>query len=140
MKPIADPRYSEASAPPQISRFILQHVAELGGDPAMLCRGLGFEPDDLKKPDYRLSYRQSYLLVRRALHSLGDSGLGLAVGHRQTAVSWGLVGMAMLASPTLGEALDLAIRYQRHTGALLDYELQMNNGRCRVLALSLIHI
>ena len=30
MKPIADPRYSEASAPPQISRFILQHVAELG--------------------------------------------------------------------------------------------------------------
>ncbi len=134
MKPIADPRYSEASAPPQISRFLLQHVAALGRDPAMLCRGLGFEPDDLKKPDYRLSYRQSYLLVRRALHSLGDSGLGLAVGSRQTAVSWGLVGMAMLASPTLGEALDLAIRYQRHTGALLDCEMEIRGGRCRMQA------
>jgi AraC-like DNA-binding protein len=134
MKPIADPRYSEASAPPQISRFLLQHVAAVGRDPAMLCRGLGFEPDDLKKPDYRLSYRQSYLLVRRALHSLDDSGLGLAVGSRQTAVSWGLVGMAMLASPTLGEALDLAIRYQRHTGALLDCEMTLQGGYCRVQA------
>ena len=134
MKPITDPRYSEASAPPQISRFLLQHVAALGHDPALLCRGLGFEPDDLKKPDYRLSYRQSYLLVRRALHSLDDSGLGLAVGSRQTAVSWGLVGMAMLASPTLGDALDLAIRYQRHTGALLDYEMELRDGHCLVFA------
>lgn len=134
MKPIADPRYSEASAPPQISRFLLQHVAALGRDPAQLCRGLGFEPDDLKKPGYRLSYRQSYLLVRRALHSLGDSGLGLAVGSRQTAVSWGLVGMAMLASPTLGDALGLALRYQRHTGALLDYEMELRGDTCLIFA------
>lgn len=125
MKPIADPRYSEASAPPQISRSVLLHVASLGRDPAMLCRGLGFEPDDLKKPDYRLSFRQSHLLVRRALQTLGDTGLGLAVGSKQTAVSWGLVGMGMLASPTLGHALELALRYQRHTGALLDYELEI---------------
>ena len=39
MKPIADPRYSEASAPPQISRFLLQHVAEL--DPEVIVLGGG---------------------------------------------------------------------------------------------------
>ena len=134
MKPIADPRYSEASAPPQISRFLLQHVAELGRDPTMLCRGLGFEPDDLKKPDYRLSYRQSYLLVRRALHSLGDSGLGLAVGHRQTAVSWGLVGMAMLASPTLGDALQLAIDHPALLGSYFQLALQHEDDEVRLVA------
>lgn len=131
MKPIADPRYSEASAVPQVSREILQYASEQGIEPKVLCRGLGFEPDDLKKPQYRLSHRQSYLLVRRALASLGDNGLGLLIGSRQTAVSWGMVGLAMQASPTLGAALELALRYQRHAGALLDYQMEVVGDRCR---------
>lgn len=134
MKIIADPRYSEASAPPQVSRAILQYASEQGIAPVSLCRGLGFEPDDLKRPDYRLSHRQNYLLVRRALASLGDDGLGLIVGCRQTAVSWGMVGLAMQASPTLGAALRLAVRYQRHAGALLSYQMEVVGDRGRAYA------
>ncbi len=125
MKPIVDPRYSEASAPPLISRFLLQHAVACGHDPELLCRGLGFAPEDLKRPDYRLSFRQSYRLVRRALQVLGDNGLGLTVGSRQTPVSWGLAGLAMLACPDLGTALDLGLRYQWHIGSLLDYHIEI---------------
>ncbi|MEO4047055.1 AraC family transcriptional regulator [Pseudomonas sp. CAU 1711] len=134
MKPIVDPRYSEASAPPQISRFLLQYAISRGHDPALLCRGLGFAPDDLKRPDYRLSFRQSYQLLRRARQVLGDSGLGLAVGSRQTPVSWGLVGLAMLASPDLGAALQLALRYQWHIGSLLDYRMEIVGDQVQVHA------
>lgn len=125
MKPIVDPRYSEASAPPLISRFLLQHAVACGHDPELLCRGLGFAPEDLKRPDYRLSFRQSYRLVRRALQVLGDNGQGLTVGSRQTPVSWGLAGLAMLACPDLGTALDLGLRYQWHIGSLLDYHIEI---------------
>jgi AraC-like DNA-binding protein len=130
MKPITDPLFVEACASPQISRVLLQYAAERGHDPQQLCRGLGFEPDDLKSPAYRLSHRQSYMLVRRALGRLGDTGLGLAIGSRQTAVSWGLVGLAMQASPTLGAAFELAVRYQRHAGALLIYEMRTSGDLC----------
>ncbi|MWV11901.1 helix-turn-helix domain-containing protein [Pseudomonas sp. R-28-1W-6] len=134
MKPIVDPRYSEASAPPQISRFLLQYVVACGHDPALLCRGLGFAPEDLKRPDYRLSFRQSYQLVRRAQQLLGDSGLGLTVGSRQTPVSWGLVGLAMLACPDLGTALQLALRYQWHIGSLLDYRMEFAGNQVLIYA------
>ena len=134
MKPIVDPRYSEATAPPLISRFLLQHAAACGRDPALLCRGLGFAPDDLKRPDYRLSFRQSYQLVRRARQLLGDSGLGLTVGCRQTPVSWGLVGLAMQACADLGGALQLALRYQWHIGSLLDYRMEIVGDQVQVHA------
>ncbi|KEZ67812.1 AraC family transcriptional regulator [Pseudomonas amygdali pv. tabaci str. ATCC 11528] len=130
MKLIADPLFSEASAPPQVSRMLLQYATERGVDAEWLCRGLGFAPDDLKKPGYLLSHRQSNLLVRRTITVLGDDGLGLSVGERQTAVSWGIVGLGMQASPTLGEALDLAIRYQKHAGALLRHRMELHEGRC----------
>ena len=134
MKAIVDPRYSEASAPPQISRFLLQHTLACGHDPAQLCRGLGFSPEDLKQPDYRLSFRQNYQLVRRAQQLLDDSGLGLLVGSRQTPVSWGLVGLAMLACPDLGTALQLGLRYQWHLGSLLDYRMEIAGNQVQIHA------
>ena len=134
MKPIVDPRYSEASASPQISRFLLQHARACGHDPTLLCRGLGFAPEDLQQPDYRLSFRQSYQLVRRAQQLLGDSALGLTVGERQTPVSWGLVGLAMLACADLGAALQLALRYQWHIGSLLDYHSEWHGDQVRFCA------
>ncbi|WP_440783992.1 AraC family transcriptional regulator [Pseudomonas syringae] len=110
--------------------MLLQYASDRGVNTEWLCRGLGFAPDDLKKPDYFLSHRQSNLLVRRTITLLGDDGLGLAVGKRQTAVSWGLVGLGMQASPTLGDALSLAIRYQKQTGALLSHRMEFHEGRC----------
>ncbi|PBP83261.1 AraC family transcriptional regulator [Pseudomonas syringae] len=130
MKLIADPLFSEASAPPQVSRMLLQYATDRGVNTQWLCRGLGFAPDDLKKSGYLLSHRQSNLLVRRTLSELGDDGLGLSVGQRQPAVSWGIVGLGMQASPTLGDALNLAIRYQKHAGALLSHRMEFHEGRC----------
>ena len=123
MKTLADPRFSEASAPPHVARLLLQVVSERGIAGDRLCLGLGFSLADLALPGFRLSHRQSYLLIRRALSQLGDDGLGLLVGSRQTAVSLGLVGLGMMASNTLAEALTLGMKFQRHAGAMLDFEL-----------------
>lgn len=124
MKTLTDPRFSEASAPPHIARFLMQAVAARGASAERLCLGLGFAPADLGQPGFRLSHRQSHRLVRRVLEQLGDDGLGLHIGSRQTSVSLGLVGLGMMASPTLADAMRFGMTFQRHAGALLDYTLQ----------------
>lgn len=133
MKAIADPRFSSASAPPHVSRLLLRVAAERDGDVERICMGLGFTPADLERPGFRLSHRQSYLLVRRILAQMGDNGLGLAVGGRQTAVSLGVVGLGMQASPSLGAAMRLGLDYQRHAGAMLDYGLETQVDTARVV-------
>lgn len=133
MKALADPRFSEASAPPHVARLLMQVVKARGAAGERLCLGLGFTPADLGQPGFRLSHRQSYLLIRRALDELGDDGLGLLIGSRQTAVSLGLVGLGMMAGDTLAEALTLGMKYQRHAGAMLDFELQLAADTARLI-------
>lgn len=129
MKEIADPRFSNASAPAHVSRSLLRIVAERQGNAERVCLGLGFTPADLARPGFRLSHRQSYLLVRRVIEQVGDNGLGLVVGGRQSAVSLGLVGLGMQACATLGEALALGLHYQRHAGAMLDYAMDVQGDK-----------
>ena len=139
MKEIADPRFSNASAPAHVSRVLLRIVAERQGDAERVCLGLGFMPADLLRPGFRLSHRQSYLLVRRVMEQVGDKGLGLAVGGRQSAVSLGLVGLGMQACATLGDALELGLHYQRHAGAMLEHGMEIQGDDARVLLAPLFY-
>lgn len=139
MPDLVDPRFSRASAPPQVSRLLLRVAAERQGDVERLCRGLGFTAADVQRPGFRLSHRQGYLLVRRCLAQLGDDGLGLAVGARQTTVSLGLVGLGMQASATLGAALELGLHYQQQAGAMLDYGLELGTATVRLVLTPRFH-
>lgn len=139
MKDIADPRFSNASAPAHVSRALLRVVAERQGNAERVCLGLGFTPTDLARPGFRLSHRQSYLLVRRVIEQVGDNGLGLLVGGRQSAVSLGLVGLGMQACATLGEALELGLQFQRHAGAMLDHDLEIQGDSARLLLTPLFY-
>ncbi|MFX8055671.1 AraC family transcriptional regulator ligand-binding domain-containing protein, partial [Acinetobacter baumannii] len=47
--------------------------------------------------------------------------LGLAVGARQTPVSWGVAGLAMLTCETLGDAMTYAMAHQAAAGAMMDH-------------------
>lgn len=133
MKPISDPRFSEASASPHVARLLAQLVDQQGMSADRLCWGLGFSVKDLMRPQARVSHRQSYLFVKRVLARSGDQGLGLTLGGIQSAVSLGMVGLGMQASATLGEALTLGIRFQRAAGAMLDYRLELGEGRAIVV-------
>ena len=134
-----DPRFSRASAPPQVSRLLLREAAERHADVERLCRGLGFTAADVQRPGFRLWRRQGYLLVRRCLAQLGDDGLGLAVGARQTSVSLGLVGLGMQACATLGAALELGLHYQQQAGAMLDYGLEQGAAAVRLVLTPRFH-
>jgi len=108
---------SEANVPPHVIRQVLQLVASRGHSASRLCKGLGFTPENLCDASFRISYRQTSQLVRRAMQRWGDPAIGIAAGARQTVVCFGLPGLGMLTCATLGDALQYLIKYQRAAGA-----------------------
>jgi len=117
MQANSDPQHVQADVPPHVIRQVLHLLRDRGHDPQRLCKGLGFTLENLRESDFRVSYRQTNLFVSRAMQLLNDPGMGIAVGARQTIVSFGLPGLGMLTCPTLGEAFKYLIGYQHQAGA-----------------------
>ncbi|PZW71489.1 AraC-like DNA-binding protein [Pseudomonas sp. URMO17WK12:I1] len=116
------PQHDEAVVVPNVARALLSLVNERGISTAQLCRGLGFGHEELLDLDMRLSYRQTRTLITRARRILADPALGLSTGIRQTPVSWGFAGLAMLTCETLGEAMRYGLEHQGDTGALMEHQ------------------
>jgi len=90
-----------------------------GHDPAVLCDGTGFQPEDLYDADYRVSRAQYAHVIRRALRLLGRPALGLELGATVNPVSWGLVSLGFMACRHSRALLDFAIEHQHECGRLL---------------------
>lgn len=112
---------SLANLVPNVARALLGLIEERGHAPERLCRGLGFSYQDLLDRELLLSHQQTRTLILRAQELLGDVAIGLAAGARQTPVSWGLPGLAMLTCETFGEAIGYGISHQNDAGAMMDH-------------------
>lgn len=119
---------SPASIVPNTARALLALVDERGLDAARLCRGLGFTPDDLAQQDLLLSHQQVRSLILRAYRALHDPAIGLAAGARQTPLSWGLPGLAMLTCQTVGEAIAYGLQHQDSAGAMLQHHFEVHRS------------
>ena len=120
--PTFEPR-QVADIVPNVARALLGLMDERGSSPERLCRGLGFSYQDLRDQDLRLSHKQVRELILRCQRGLGEQALGLAVGARQTPVSWGVAGLAMLTCETFGDAMSYGIVHQSASGAMLDHQV-----------------
>jgi AraC-like DNA-binding protein len=68
-----------------------------------------------------------------------DKGLGLLIGERETIASIGLVGYAMMTSPTMGEATRLGMSQQKFTGSMLEFDFKQNKQTAIVTASNRFH-
>jgi AraC-like DNA-binding protein len=119
----ATARYTTAN----LQVYLLRCLAAIGKDfeidPDRLCAGLGFNVTDLSNPECRVSFRQVGEVIRRAVKLAPRPDLGLHIGASSTITSLGLVGYAMLTSPTLGDAVAVGISMQNHAGSMLHFDL-----------------
>ncbi len=113
-----------ANIVPNTARALLGLVEDRGHAPERLCRGLGFTYQDLMDRALLLSHQQVRELIMRAQRLLQEPALGLAVGARQTPVSWGVAGLAMLTCETFGEAIVYGVANQGAAGAMLTHLLE----------------
>ena len=115
------PSFTDATVVPNVARALLGLLSERGLSLERVCRGLGFSHSDLMDPNVRLSYRQNRLLITRAQRGALDPALGLSTGARQSPLAWGIAGLAMLVSETLGDAIAYGLDHQGESGALLEH-------------------
>lgn len=117
----ATPAQELANIVPSTARALLGLVESRGFSIERLCRGLGFASQDLLEQDVLLSHLQMRKLILRAQRLLNEPALGLLAGARQTPLSWGVTGLAMLTCETLAEAIEYGLAYQRESGSMLHF-------------------
>lgn len=128
----ADGASRVANLIPNVARALLGLVEERGQSPERLCRGLGFTYRDLLLHQVLLSHQQTRELILRAQRLMQEPAIGLAVGGRETPVSWGVAGLAMLTCETLGEAMNYSIAHQSEAGALVDHRMELLGNEVRL--------
>lgn len=93
-------------------RLLLEHGAAAGLDSAALLKGSGLDAGTLQDPEGEIAPEQELRVARNLARALGQPpGLGLALGLRFRLANFGLWGYGLMSSPTMGEALQTALRY-----------------------------
>jgi len=92
--------------------LLLDLLDEYGVTQAALIKHAKVGKMVVKEP-LNLGAEQLDPLFASALHLTGDAQLGLKLGARINMVPQGILGYALVTSPTIGDALKLLVRYHR---------------------------
>lgn len=103
--------------------LLLNTLAQRGiSEEDALC-DTGVLPELWREPGGRVSAEQLEKLTRRALALTGNDWLGWEFGASLTMSTHGFLGYAALSSETLGEAIELAVKFFRTRSTILDLQL-----------------
>lgn len=127
--------FTSAVISPHVLRYLHQVAHERGHDLAPALRRAGLIPQALTSTRMRVSYRQGASVIAHTLRTLDDPLLGLAVGSRQHAASWGLVGLALMTADNLRAGVSVGLNHQQDAGALLRWHTESaGNGGLALVA------
>ncbi|MGK8486344.1 AraC family transcriptional regulator ligand-binding domain-containing protein [Nocardia asiatica] len=93
----------------------VRHMVRVGTEHGVTERRLlastGLQPADLDADDREVEAIQELSVARNLVQTIGDEpGLGTEVAKQFSLANFGLLGFAMLSSPTAGEALRIALQ------------------------------
>jgi hypothetical protein len=112
-------RSTSATIQPNILRYLARVAQGRGVDLRPALEQVGLDEEVMRSADLRVSYRQGSAVIRRALELTGDEHLGMSVGAAQHLTAWGLLGFAVMASETLADAIEIGVRFQNLSGAMV---------------------
>lgn len=101
-----------------------RHILETGRrhrlDPTVCLSGTGLTAAELQDPATEIYASQELTMIRNLIGRLGDQpGLGMETGMQYNLADTGIFGYALMASPTFGDAIDVACRYAALTDSYL---------------------
>ncbi|MBB5916797.1 AraC-like DNA-binding protein [Nocardia transvalensis] len=91
--------------------------------------GSGLSRADLTVPEARLSYRQAAAIVHRALAALPAGPVGLQLGTTDLLRSFGILGFAVRACDTIGDAIAVGVQFHQASGSLADFEFHADSDQ-----------
>lgn len=122
-----DPRFTEAIIPPFVIAGLVDHAYSRGFEPEAWFAGQGLAVAQTQQSETLISFRQAATIIRRALHALPAEPLGLHVGSREALTSFGILGLAILSSQNVREALATGVEFHLASGSLVDIEAEVTS-------------
>jgi AraC-like DNA-binding protein len=123
-----------ATVSTQIARTILQGAAAYGHDFTSLAARFDLSEQDLADPDARIPAPQAMRMWQEVPRIVDDDRFGLRLGERASGAGvLPVVGYIVQTSPTLGEGITRALRYQRLVQTLNRAELEMTESTGRLV-------
>ena len=114
--------------------MLVETGADRGVPPATSLAGTGLSVDDLRRADAVIPAQHELHVARNLVRTLGDPpGLGADAGARYRLIDLGMLGFAMLASPTVGDALIIAARNAGMTSAFVRPTVDVDRHRARLV-------
>src|ERR1700761_8245999 len=97
-------------APSKLAALI-EATTEAGLDATAVLEGTGLDREALANPFTLTSPQQFLTAAHNAIRRYDKTDLGVRVGRKMRASSYGMYGYALLCSETLGHAFDIAVKY-----------------------------
>jgi AraC-like DNA-binding protein len=94
---------------------------------AMLSKAM-IPKNALGDPDYQLTPAQELSFMESTIETLDEPGFGLEIGLKYHLSSYGLLGLALISSPNLKEALTLLFRYILMTWTYMHWSVSTQDG------------
>ncbi|KAA1416937.1 AraC family transcriptional regulator [Nocardioides humilatus] len=112
---------------PAATRDVVHVSAAYGVPEVTVLGGTGLTVDQLQDAGLLVEAEQELRAIRNLLWELGDRpGLGLEAGRRFSIGSAGVLGFALLSSPTARDATRIVVRYSTLSPAYADLTLEEN--------------
>jgi hypothetical protein len=126
----------DIARPSKPARHVVEAASQHGLDAAVCLSGTGVSPEHLLDPNGEISPTQELAIVRNVIAHLGNRpGLGMEAGSRYSLADTGILGYALMSSPTFGDAIDVAWRYVSLTASYLRLEAPEIVGTEAVIAI-----
>lgn len=122
----------EASVLSSWARTVVDALSAQGIDPAPVLAAAGFSEESFRDPNARHSIQSTARLWRLSAERAGDPAFGLRVPKYVRHTSFHALGYAVLASETLRDALDRAVRFCQVVADAGLLELEQEDGEVRL--------
>lgn len=123
----------EATIPAIHAVHLAEVCAGYGVTSSQLFGGLGLSEAALSDPAESLSIAAVERLVTRARALTGEPALGILLGMQMRISAHGYLGFAAMVARTIGEALDIAVRYAPTRTSALALSLQLDVDRAALV-------
>jgi AraC-like DNA-binding protein len=108
---VAPPAFVEHTVPAAYAGQLVRLVRRWDVMPEELLSGVGLEERATEDPQGRFSVQTYGALLERARELTGEPGLGFYLGLQKRVSAYGYLGFAAMSAASLGEALELFIRF-----------------------------
>lgn len=113
---------TEYSVSAEYLALLLDVLSRRGVPTETLLADTRVEPGCWRDPQARITAQDFEVVATRAMALSGEPWLGWELGASMTLSSHGFLGYAAMSSATLGEALELAVKYFRTRSTLVQLE------------------